>query len=112
MLQKTNARTLRLLEFAGFIEELPDERIDTAGWCNPCGTRACYAGHAILMYGSPDERHQMMHVFDRKLDPMRVARDILAITYWQAGDLFFNRWLNKHDAVTLLRQWAFEEQPE
>jgi hypothetical protein len=112
MLQKTDARTLRLLEFAEFIEALPDERIDTAGWCHTCGTVACYAGHAIMMYGTPDERHQMMHVFDRKLDPMVVARDILALTYWQAGDIFLNRWLKKRDAAKLLRQWAFEEPPK
>src|SRR5271163_477696 len=81
MLQKTDPRTLRLIDAAEFIESLPDDRINTRIW--HCGTQACYAGHIILQYGT---REQVGKLINRRyttpaISPRILACEILGICY-------------------------------
>jgi hypothetical protein len=113
MLQKTDARTLRLLDFADFIENLPDNRIDLTSWCWPfrkgCNTVACYAGHAIYRYGTKNQIEKMMGRFIISChSPRVIAEKLLDLRDGYSPRLFTDLSITKTQAAQILRKWAFE----
>jgi hypothetical protein len=114
MLQKTNARTLRLLDFADFLENLPDDRIDLTSWCWPfrkgCNTVGCYAGHTIYRYGTKTQIANMeCNMRSPSMEsPRMVAEKLLDLRDTYSPRLFTNLSITKTQAVQALRKWAFE----
>jgi len=73
----------RLAELEQHLRSLPPEapRFDISTWLEQthCGSCACIAGHAILLF-RPDRA--------KTTSPMSLARDLLGLTYPEADALF------------------------
>ena len=82
-----------MLELADYLENLEDPRtFDMSCYVeqNKCGTTACVAGHAIMLFGDEKQRAEMS---TRGVDgltfyPFRVAQEMLELTNAEAIRLF------------------------
>jgi hypothetical protein len=77
----------RIKRLAEYIESLEESEFDMSTWY--CGTAACIAGYAILLFGSEEDKNEL--VFNGGTKNLSViAQNLLEIDESRAHKLFFD----------------------